>query len=160
MAQQSNTHMSQENSLDPNYVTGLCEGLASFTYARNGNGINLRFAMKVQEPDRDLLFSLMRFFGVGNIYHSTQNHDATSGRGGIWYYCVTKTSELGTIAKHFERYPLAGSRTAVFRVWRDMLDLKRIPRKADPDTLSLLATRLSELSRRRTSANIVKKANP
>ncbi|MBI5211505.1 MAG: LAGLIDADG family homing endonuclease [Elusimicrobia bacterium] len=159
MTQQSNQPTSPDNGLDPNYVTGLCEGLASFTYARNGNGINLRFAIRVQEQDRALLFSLMRFFGVGNIYHSTQRQEAPSGRGGIWYYCVTKTSELDTIAKHFERYPLAGSRTAVFLVWRNMLDLKRIPRKADPDTLSLLATRLSELSRRRPSANTARTVN-
>jgi hypothetical protein len=132
-------------------VTGLSEGLASFTYSRNGNGINLRFSLKVQEPDKDLLFSLMLFFGVGNVYHSRPKDDASLGRGGSWYYCVTKVSDLERLVRHFETYPLAGSRSAAFNVWKEMFELKRAPRQADHDALFSLATRLSELSRRRPS---------
>ncbi|MBI5622518.1 MAG: LAGLIDADG family homing endonuclease [Elusimicrobia bacterium] len=142
---------SMQTTLAPAYVTGLSEGLASFTYSRNGNGINLRFTMKMQEQDRDLLFSLMMFFGVGNVYHSKPRDDSPAGRGGSWYYCVTKLSDLERLVRHFEAYPLAGSRARAFEVWKQLFELKRSQRTSDTEALFSLAARLSELSRRRTS---------
>lgn len=139
-----------EIGLDPKYVTGFCEGLASFTYARNGNSINLRFSVKVQEQDRDLLFSIMRFFGVGNIYRSGPVSDSSSERGGNWHYCVTKISEIGRIIQHFEICPLVGRKAGVFNIWKSMFDLKKVPRKVDLEALAGLAARLSEISRRRS----------
>ncbi|MBI4678864.1 MAG: LAGLIDADG family homing endonuclease [Elusimicrobia bacterium] len=154
MAASSNVKTPQlENSnaatLSQEYVTGICEGLASFTYSRNGNGINLRFSLRLQENDRSLLFSLMRFFGVGNVYHSSPGAGASSDRGGCWYYCVSKVSDIERIIRHFELHPLMGSKARSFDVWRQMFDLKRTPRKADTAALFELAAKLSTLSRRR-----------
>ena len=107
----------------------------------------------MQEPDKDLLFSLMLFFGVGNVYHSQPKEDHQDGRGGNWYYCVSKVSDLERLVNHFDAYPLAGSRARAFSVWKQMFELKRTPRKADQEALFDLAARLSELSRRRPAAH-------
>ena len=148
----SSSQIIDHTTIDPHYITGLCDGQASFTYIKNGNSINLRFSLKVQEPDRDLLFSLMRFFGVGNIYRSGPVSSSSSDKGGNWHYCVTKISEIGRIIEHFELYPLAGRKASVFSIWKSMFDLKKVPRKVDLEALSGLAARLSEISRRRSAA--------
>lgn len=147
-------------SLDPNYVTGLCEGIASFTYSRNGNGINLRFSVKVQEHDRTLPFLLMRFFGAGNVYRCQTRADSDDARGGNWHYCVTKIADIGQVVKHFSLYPLVGNRSRSFEVWKQMFELKRVPRMADQKTLFGLAVNLSELSKRRPTAKPQGKSRP
>ena len=119
------------------YVTGLCEASATFTYLKNGAALNLRFAVKLPKSNKDLIFRLQRFFEGGNVYH----------HGGGWMYCATSLAAIEKIIAHFHRYPLCGSKNREFVVWQQMYALKRIARKSDPQALQALAQELSSLKR-------------
>lgn len=117
------------------YVTGLCENAGTFTYLKNGKSTNLRFAVKLPEKDKHLIFRLQRYFQVGNVYHT----------GTSWMYCATSLTAVEKIVGHFDLYPLQGHKQAEFEIWRNMFELKRIPRKSDPAAVNALADQLSAL---------------
>ena len=135
-------------TLDPRFVTGLCEGTATFTYARNGTGLNLRFGLKLGASDRDLAFSILNHFAVGNIYRVGAGPDSVGGKqgNGTWFFCVTSVVDLDRIVTHFDRYPFVGRKADNYRIWRSMYELKRNHRKTDTDALNALAQALSGLS--------------
>ncbi|MBI5201535.1 MAG: LAGLIDADG family homing endonuclease [Elusimicrobia bacterium] len=101
-------------SLDPQYVTGLCEANASFTYGRVRSGIRLRFSLKLREADQNLAYGLQRFFGVGGVYPR-------------WQYCVTNRAELRRIIDHFEHFPLFGRKGERFSVWKRIYQMNGTP---------------------------------
>jgi len=122
--------------LEPPYVTGLCEGEASFTYGRQGDGLRLRFAVKLHESDQALIFALKTFFGVGGVYRT----------GTAWQYVVTDTYELSRLATHFDAYPLKGSKGEVYRIWRKMLRLKLSNEALNWAEMQSLALQLSAMA--------------
>ena len=84
--------------LNPWYVTGLCDGEATFTYSRTGlQSLVLYFALKLGEKDKSTLKEIQTFFGVGKIYlvkyFNLEKEKEKSG----FYYRVTKLSELEKI---------------------------------------------------------------
>ena len=123
-------------SLNPFYVTGLAEGEASLTYTRNGNSLNLRFAIKLPESDRNLIFSLQGFFGGGQVYRVDER---------TWMYCATSLDSIQKIVAHLDAFPFLGRKQAEYAIWRQMFDLKRVPRKIDLPTVTILADQLSAL---------------
>ena len=128
-------------TLSPDYITGLCEGEASFTYIKNGRHVNLRFGIKLPESDKTLVFLLQGYFHAGNLYRIEDG-------GGSWYYCVTKLDEIGNIIKHFEKNPLIGRKSIAFQIWRQMYQLKVSDSTGNREALNGLAERLSGLSRK------------
>lgn len=134
--------------LDPWFVTGFCDGEASFTYSRTGRGINLYFSLKQREDDKELVEKIRDFFRVGKIY--PVRAIPPRPRGGFTqpsaYYRVCKILELERIVEHFDKYPLVGKKAASYRVWKEMFLLKRRFRKPDFDRLQGLAIQLSDLN--------------
>lgn len=126
-------------TLSPAYVTGLCEAVGSFTYGREPGGIRLRFDLGLPDADKALIFGIKDFFGVGALYWKTQN----------WAYCVTKTEELKALISHFDAMPLRGRKEAVYRIWRQMVELKQGGDPASTGELQDLARQLSALNRGR-----------
>lgn len=122
--------------LEPAYVTGLCEGEGRFTYGRQNASIRLRFAVKLPETDKALVFALKRFFGVGRVY----------GSAASWQYCATDTYELQRVAEHFDAYPLKGLKGECYGLWRRMLRLKLSNEQLNWAELQELALQLSSLS--------------
>ena len=135
-------------SLEPWYVSGLCEGEGSFTYGRQRHGIRLRFALKLHEGDKALIFALKGYFGVGGVYWTGSRPEGPrSGQtGASWQYCVTDTKELLRIAEHFDPYPLPGTKGACYKIWRKMLALKISNAQANWAELQTLALQLSALA--------------
>ncbi len=120
--------------LDPWYVTGLIDGIGTFTYSRSGRQLAVYFGVKASTRALD---ELRDFFGVGAIYNVR----------GSDYYRVQRRDELPTIVDHFDRYVLRAKREA-FEVWRQMVTAKQEFRQPDRDRLEQLAVELSNLSRR------------
>lgn len=130
-------------SLNPFYVTGLSEGEATFTYIRNGGGINLRYAMKLTEADRNLVFALQAFFATGQVYRVGATMGSTTRAG--WMYCATSMASLQRIVQHFDVYRLWGKKYDEYLIWRQMYTIKQTPRKIDLPQLTSLAEKLSAL---------------
>jgi hypothetical protein len=135
MALESSNVKTSHTGISPEYVTGLCEGSSTFTYVKNGKAINLRFAVKLPEGDKNLIFQLQGFFQTGNVYNS----------GGTWMYCATSLASVQRIVHHFHTFPLKGKKAEEFKIWSQMFDAKRVARKADPVILQNLAESLSAL---------------
>jgi len=102
-------------ALNPWYVTGLAEGSGVFTYSRSGDTLNLVFAIHCTGTgtggENELLEALREFFGgAGRVYGKQLR--------------ITRLSELATVLRHFDDHPLQGSGQAVYRIWREMVQLK------------------------------------
>ena len=137
--------------LDPWYITGFCDGEGCFTYSRSGNNLNLYFAIKLNFEDRDLLYKVRSFFGVGRIYVGKpippgkySGHTRTS-----FYYRVSKVAELSRIVEHFDSYPLKGKKAVSFSIWKEMFKYKKIYRRPQYDKLNELANKLSAVAGKR-----------
>lgn len=136
--------VSRETQLDPWYVTGLIDGIGSFTYSRSGRQLAVYFAVKVgakasaelDPTGHHLLDDLKGFFAGGAIYTS-----ATSS-----YFRVQRRDELAAVVDHFDRFPLRAKRR-IYEVWREMVLVKRAFRKPDRERLDVLAHELSNLTR-------------
>jgi hypothetical protein len=121
--------------LDDWYVTGLIDGVGSFTFSRSGKQLAVYFAVKVSGSPA-VLEELQAFFGGGVIY--------TSGRSS--YFRIQRRDDLTAVLDHFDRFPLRTKR-ATYEIWREMVIAKRAFRKPDRDRLESLAAELSSLSR-------------
>ncbi len=127
--------VSRETTLDPWYVTGLIDGVGSFTYSRSGKQLAVYFAVKVSGSSA-VLDELQAFFAGGVIY--------ASGRSS--YFRIQRRTDLPAVLDHFDRYPLRTKRE-VYEVWREMVVAKQAFRKPDRDRLESLASELSNLTR-------------
>lgn len=116
-------------TLEPWYVTGLCDGEASFTYGRQKSGyIALYFSIKMIGGDRPLLNSLRRFFGgAGNLYTAkarvAKGHSGYSKEAVL--YRVSSRADLERVVDHFDAYPMQGAKARSYEIWREMVLLKR-----------------------------------
>jgi hypothetical protein len=134
--------------LNPWYVTGFSDGESAFTYSRSGNNLSLYFAIKLNFEDRNLLYQIKDFFGVGKIYvgrpvlpgkHS--GYTKTS-----FYYRVSKISELSKVIEHFDKYPPIGKKASTYPIWKEMVALKKEYRKPNKAELNRLADKISALT--------------
>lgn len=119
--------------LYPNYITGFCEGEASFTFSKqiyNKNKFNLYFVIKLVKSNLSLLKEIQKFFGsVGNIYilkprlpGKLSGHSRASA-----YYKVSKLKHLKKIVEHFDSYPLVGEKLECYEIWKEIYQLKTRP---------------------------------
>lgn len=127
--------VSRETTLDPWYVTGLIDGVGSFTYSRSGKQLAVYFAVKVS-GSVSVLEELQAFFGGGAIYASARSS----------YFRIQRRDDLTAVLDHFDRFPLRTKRE-VYEVWREMVIAKRTFRRPERDRLDSLATELSNLTR-------------
>jgi hypothetical protein len=74
-------------------VTGLIDGVGSFTYSRSGKQLAVYFAVKVSSGG-EVLEDLKQFFGAGAIY--------TTGPSN--YFRIQKREELRQVLEHFDRF--------------------------------------------------------
>lgn len=144
-----------EQSLNPWFVTGFIEGSGSFTYSRSGDSVIPYFALKVGAQDRSLLQALQAFFGgSGRIYDVGRRGDPAPNRTAeAAYFRVTRVVELALVVAHFDRYPLAGAKAAVFSLWRRLVAAKQRFRRPDRTGISRVTQQLSDVSGRRRRAS-------
>lgn len=139
-----------ETKLNPWYITGLCDGEATFTYSRTGlQSFVLYFAIKLGEKDKTTLEEIQAFFRVGKIYPVKYSNPEKAKEKSGFYYRVTKLSELERIINHFDRYPLKTQKAKNYQVWREMVLLKKKNfRKPSSKKLEKLAQKLSVVNER------------
>ena len=131
-------------TLDPWFVTGFVEGEGSFTYSRSGPRLALYFAIKLTRVDRPLLVAIQEFFyGAGTIYDVGPRAPARASglTKAASYYRVCRRDDLARVVAHFDAYPLRGTKAESYRIWRQMVELRRQPARlirADLDGLALV----------------------
>ena len=139
--------------LSPWYITGFCEGEATFTYSRSGKNLGLYFAIKLNAEDKDLIEQIRDFFGVGQIYKvKPRLPRAYSGNtSAAVYYRITRISHLERVVQHFDEYPLVGNKLAAYQIWKKMFLIKKKFRNPNILKLLKLALALSDLSAKNTA---------
>lgn len=147
--QREHFHVKKE-ILNPWYVTGFTDGEGTFTYSWSSNNLALYFAIKLNFEDRELLYTIKSFFGVGKIYIGRpakpgkySGHTRTS-----FYYRVSRIAELQRIIEHFDNYPLVGKKLKSYNIWKEMVTAKMQYRRPNRCELGKLAKRLSSLRSR------------
>lgn len=140
----------QNNNINPWYITGLIDGEGSFTFNRCGHHMNLCFAMKLTAQDRCVLTLLQNFFGgIGKIYHVKARISNSGKTKTAAYFRITRVNDLLRIKDHFEKYPLKSIKNEQFKIWKEMLIIKRDNfKKKHIDKLESLVQKLSILSPR------------
>ncbi len=137
-----------QEKLNPYFVTGLVDGEGSFTYWIQKNGfVQPRFELKMNIGDKELVESVQRFFGVGDIYFPKKNNKV-HGRQGKVYVCgllivyrVCRIDELLRVLWHFVEYPLCGKKRNAFKIWKEIVFFKKMAQ--DNNSLVVLAKALT-----------------
>ena len=111
-----------EKSLNGYYVTGFCDGEASFSIPFQKNlkstlGWSTRavFQIGVHERDRIILELIKQYFGVGEIFKQDKN---------AYQYRVTSVKDLiNVIIPHFSNYPLITQKLIDFELFKQAVYL-------------------------------------
>ena len=127
---QKRTHSKQK--LTPEYVVGLVDGEGSFTiYVRNPDMekkvarrvvVEPKFYIKLIERDKEILYALQDFFGVGSVYFQK---DTRPNHQHCYRYEVFRWEELQTIIiPFFEQNVLKfASKRLDFEIFCEMMQL-------------------------------------
>ena len=114
------------DKLDPNWVTGFVDAEGCFSIiieipnslkwkVRTSFEINLLTPPGL-EKDKDILYKIKSFFGVGAIYHRPDRKKSV--------YRVTNVNYIkDVIIPHFSNYPLISKKIVDFLLWSEVIQL-------------------------------------
>lgn len=109
------------NKLDPNWVTGFTDAEGCFSiiidnsYNIKGK-IRISFEINLHEKDKDILYKIQDFFGIGAIYHRSDRKKSV--------YRVTNVNYIkNVIIPHFINYPLVSKKAIDFSLWSEAIKL-------------------------------------
>lgn len=116
---------SNNNTLDPWFITGFVDGEGSFIIAfRKKSGLNPggyraepRFSITLNNKDLALLYQIQSYFdGIGNIIEK-------SGKDTSQFYVSSIKQINSVIIPHFEKYPLITKKFADYKLFKQALEL-------------------------------------
>jgi len=105
--------------LDPNWVTGFVDAEGCFSIIIEIPDslrwkVRVSFEINLHEKDKDILYKIQSFFGVGAVYHRPEKH--------ISVYRVTNINYIkDVIIPHFTKYPLISKKQADFLLWSEVI---------------------------------------
>lgn len=110
-----------ENKLDPNWVTGFVDAEGCFSVVIEiseifKRKIRISFEINLHEKDKDILYKIQSFFGVGAVYiRSTRK---------LAVYRVTNVNYIkDIIIPHFTKYPLISKKRIDFLLWSKVVEI-------------------------------------
>ena len=110
-----------ENKLDPNWVTGFVDAEGCFSVVIEVSEIfkrkvRISFEINLHEKDKDILYKIQSFFGVGAVYiRSTRK---------LAVYRVTNVKFIkDIIIPHFTKYPLISKKRIDFLLWSKVVEI-------------------------------------
>lgn len=107
--------------LDPNWVTGFADAEGSFSVIveipePSKWKVRTSFEINSHENDREILYKIQSFFGVGGVYHRLDRK--------ISVYRVTNIKYIkDIIIPHFSRYPLITQKRVDFLLWAQVVNM-------------------------------------
>ncbi|MFA6006716.1 MAG: LAGLIDADG family homing endonuclease [Candidatus Paceibacterota bacterium] len=118
--------------LTPDYIVGLVDGEGSFTvYVRDPESSKIvkrrvkvepRFYLKLVERDKEILYTLMEYFGCGNVYYQP---DKRANHQNCYRYEVANRLQLEQIIIPFFKIhqPKLASKRIDFEIFCELLQL-------------------------------------
>lgn len=109
------------HKLDPNWVTGFIDAEGCFSIIIEISDtlkwkVRTSFEINLHEKDKEILYKIKSFFGVGSIYHRLDKK--------ISVYRVTNVNYIkDVIIPHFTKYPLISNKQIDFFFWSKVITL-------------------------------------
>lgn len=113
--------VSKINKLDPNWVTGFVDAEGCFSVIieipeSSKWKVRISFEINLHEKDKDILYKLQSFFGVGAVYHRPDRKKSV--------YRVTNITYIkNVIIPHFVNYPLVSKKGIDFLLWSKVVEI-------------------------------------
>lgn len=127
-----------EDKLDPNWVTGFVDAEGCFSVMIEiskdlKRKVKVSFEINLHEKDKDILYKIQSFFGVGAVYNRQDKP--------ISWYRVTKIAYINNVIitsearfvfeplsgfthkTHFSKYPLISKKTGDFLLWSKVVEI-------------------------------------
>lgn len=107
--------------LDPNWVTGFVDAEGCFSIIIEISNslkwkVRASFEINLHEKDKEILYKIQSFFGVGAIYHRPDKKKSV--------YRVTNVNYIkDVIIPHFTKYPLISKKRIDFLLWSEVIKL-------------------------------------
>lgn len=114
--------------LNPLFITGLTDGEGCFSDPRRGKGVMKDnkyktgwrvlpvFTIHMSGEDKDLLYKVQSYFGVGTIRINKKTASV--------HYSVSSVKDLiSVIIPHFIKYPLRSAKSVDFKLWEQCIEL-------------------------------------
>lgn len=130
------------DKLNPNWVTGFTDAEGCFSVIIDTSNplkgkVRISFEINLHEKDKDILYKIQSFFGVGAIYHRPDRKKSV--------YRVTNVNYINDIIiPHFINYPLISKKRLDFLLWCEVIKLilkkEHLTEKGFSDILSLYAS--------------------
>lgn len=110
-----------ENKLDPNWVTGFVDAEGCFSVIIEiskdfKRKVKVSFEINLHEKDKDILYKIQSFFGVGAVYHRKD-------RPISWYRVTNITYLKNVIIPNFSKYPLISKKAGDFLLWSKVVEI-------------------------------------
>lgn len=115
------TSRPSKDKLDPNWVTGFvdAEGCFSVIIEISESSkwkVRISFEINLHEKDKDILYKLQSFFGIGAVYHRADRKKSV--------YRVTNVNYImNVIIPHFTNYPLISKKAIDFLLWSKVVEI-------------------------------------
>lgn len=110
-----------KDKLDPSWITGFVDAEGCFSviievYEDLNWKVRVSFEINLHEKDKDILYKIQSFFGVGAIYHRPDRKKSV--------YRVTNITYINNvIIPHFTKYPLISKKSSDFLLWSKVVDI-------------------------------------
>ena len=146
------------NRLNPFYITGFTEGEGSFYVGilprrmKNGWEVRPSFSLSQNEKDKELVSSLIDFFGCGFVRPSKNDRTVK--------YEVRSLKDIeNKIIPHFEKYQLEGRKKKDFDAFKKAVEIMKINKHLEKEGLieivSLVLTMTKNHRRIKSLKNII-----
>ena len=139
-----------KNDLNPFYVTGFTEGEGSFYVGilprkmKEGFEVRPSFSLSQNEKDKELIETLIDFFGCGFVRYSKSDQ--------TFKYEIRSLEDLQhKIIPHFEKYQLQGRKKHDFNTFKKVIEIMKINKHLEKEGLkqiTILALSMTKNPRR------------
>jgi len=109
------------HKLDPNWVTGFVDAEGCFSVIIEISEdfkwkVRVSFEINLHEKDKEILYKIQSFFGVGAVYHRSDKKKSV--------YRVTNVNYMkDVIIPHFTIYPLISKKALDFFFWSKVVEI-------------------------------------
>ena len=110
-----------KNKLDPDWVTGFVDAEGCFSVIieipePSKWKVRVSFEINLHEKDKDILYEIQYFFGVGAVYHRADRKKSV-------YRVTNATYMKNVIIPHFINYPLISKKGIDFLLWSKVVEI-------------------------------------
>ena len=109
------------HKLDPNWVTGFVDAEGCFSIIIEVSNplkwkVRTSFEINLHEKDKEILYKIQAYFGVGAIYHRPDRKKSV--------YRVSNVNYIkDVIIPHFTKYPLISKKRIDYLLWSEVIKL-------------------------------------